>query len=105
MAHDFEIRALDEQGSVVNRAFFFGFAHGIAYTCFPHGTEHFAGVSGDGHGVVIPREDAVRSLEKFIETFDAMGYPDPSRADDLKAFLSWTRDEGSACQRFGTIWS
>lgn len=105
LSHDFIIHALNEQGDVVKRACFFGLANDIAYTCFPHGEEHFAGVSGGGRGAIITRSEAIQSLEKLIEAFDAMNYPDPTRADELDDFLKWARGEGSACQRFETIWA
>ena len=105
MSHDFIIHALNEHGNVVKRGYFFGLANGIAYTCFPHGEKHFAGVSGDGRGEIITQNEAIQGLEKFIAAFDAMNYPDPTRADELKDFLKWVRGDGSACRSFETIWA
>lgn len=98
MAHDFLITdvvdALDDKSDPLDIlekikagrcAVFNGYGDGALYTAFA-AEEFYAGVSGCFGGRVITRQEAIDGLSK---AFDLLAhYPDPKRADDLKAYLS-----------------
>jgi hypothetical protein len=98
MAHDFLITdvldALDDDGDPMDilqkmkagrSAVFNGYGDAAMYKAF--GAQEFdAGVSGCFGGKVITRQEAIDGLSK---AFDLLAhYPDPKRADALKAYLS-----------------
>lgn len=88
MAHDFGIRNKTKQGKW---SFFFGYAEGIMYEVFNE-WEHNRGVSGDNTTLEKSKEVTEKALDRAISEFDRMGYPDPTRMDDIKEFRK-TMDE------------
>lgn len=81
MSHDFGIRNKKKK----NWAWFFGFANGLMYRAF-HEEKHFAVFSGDNGMETKSKEETENALDWAIDTFDHMGYPDPTRLDEIKKF-------------------
>lgn len=81
MAHDFAIRNKKNK----DWKYFFGFAQGLMYHAF-HEEKHFAMVSGDGGAEDKNKQETEKALDWAIQTFDRMGYPDPTRLDEIKQF-------------------
>lgn len=97
MAHDFMItevlnakvngdpmKALDELKRG-RHAVFFGYGEAAMYKAF-NAQQFDAGVSGSFGGKFVTKKQAVDGLTKAIELLAS--YPDPTRADDIKAFLA-----------------
>ena len=81
MAHDFGINNKRKK----NYTFFFGYADGLMYRAFNE-QKHDAIFSGDGGKEEKTKAETEKALDFAIKEFDRMGYPDPSRMDDIKQF-------------------
>lgn len=97
MAHDFSIiKVVNPEGSqeeilikvaegLGKKVNFWGYADGAMYEAFD-AQEFDAGSSGSYDGKIISQKEAAAGLGKAINLLRS--YPDPTRADDLKQFLS-----------------
>ncbi len=81
MAHDFGIMNKRTRRT----EWFFGYANALMYRAFGE-EQHNAGCSGDGAEVIKTFQETKEALDKAIAEFDQMGYPDPTRLDEIKAF-------------------
>lgn len=86
MAHDFSILTQDDK-----EYYFFGLAEGRLYDVFDARDRH-AGVSGDGSTKDVKRGDFIKELAGFC-AWIRESYPDPSRADELQAFIDETTSD------------
>lgn len=90
MAHDFGIKRKTEK----NFHYFFGYADGIAYSSFGM-NHHNAFISGDGCVERVSAERGLNGLRTFVKKFDEIDYPDPKRANEIKAFLQYCESNPS----------
>jgi hypothetical protein len=81
MAHDFGIRNTKKE----KYSYFFGYAGGLMYRAFGE-IKHDMGISGDNGTEIKTKAETERALDRAIKEFDGMGYPDPTRLDDIKKF-------------------
>lgn len=81
MAHDFGIRNTKKK----EYAYFFGYANGLMYRAFGD-HKHNMVISGDNRTETKSKSETEKALDWAIKEFDAMGYPDPTRMDDIKRF-------------------
>ncbi|CAH8182077.1 hypothetical protein [Vibrio aestuarianus] len=81
MSHDFSIKRIKND----KYACFFGYARGVCYTAF--NAQEFNGVvSGAFGGKEVTKVEAENGISMIIDKIKK-GYPDPTRADELKDFL------------------
>jgi hypothetical protein len=80
MAHDFGICNKRKK----NYTFFFGYADALMYRAF--GEQRPNIFSGNGDKREKTKAEAEKALDYAIREFDRMGYPDPTRMDDIKQF-------------------
>lgn len=81
MAHDFGIRNTKKK----EFTYFFGYAGGLMYHAFGE-EKHDNFFSGDNGTETKTKAETERALDWAIKKFDCMGYPDPTRLDDIKRF-------------------
>ena len=88
MAHDFGIRNTKKR----EFSYFFGYADGLMYRAFDE-QKHDNVISGDNGTETKTKAETERALDRAIKEFDGMGYPDPTRLDDIKKFRQEMADD------------
>ena len=73
-------------------AWFIGLAEGIIYNAFGE-MKHHAGVSGDGGYEIKSKTETERALDKAIQDFKKMNYPDPNRMDEIIEFRNKMKND------------
>ena len=81
MSHDFGIRNTKSK----EYSYFFGYAGGLMYRAFGE-EKHDNLFSGDNGKEIKTKAETEKALDRAIEEFDKMGYPDPTRLDSIKIF-------------------